>query len=399
MAGKQVQVAGDGLPANLAGMTKNQLYDIMSQMKTLIDQNQQQARQILIQNPLLTKALFQAQIMLGMVHPPQVIPNIEKPPPQHSQQSTQLTQQSNNQATQSLSGQMGVKDQAGASQMQTPARMQHQNQPAMATSSAAVPAVHIQPQPTPLHPLQTPQQPRGHLQPQVAATSHSQSPQLPNLPTLPLHSSSQPPPLHPSQMPTHSTQLQQPLQTTGIPHLPLQPPLPPQPRPHSLGNFQHQYPSQMGTNMSFQHAGPPQHLAQPMFHPGTKPPASIGPSFSHPQHQLPSQPPPQSVYQVGNMPLGTEFNNQVTSSMQVDRGSAWMSAPPENSSLTQLSAPPSLVPGQMGPGNQPPRAQSLSPEMEKALLQQVMSLTPDQINLLPPEQRNQVLQLQQILRQ
>ena len=40
----------------------------------------------------------------------------------------------------------------------------------------------------------------------------------------------------------------------------------------------------------------------------------------------------------------------------------------------------------------------LTPEMEKALLQQVMGLTPEQINLLPPEQRNQVLQLQEMLR-
>lgn len=40
----------------------------------------------------------------------------------------------------------------------------------------------------------------------------------------------------------------------------------------------------------------------------------------------------------------------------------------------------------------------LSPEMEQALLQQVRSLTPEQINMLPPEQRNQVLQLQQMLR-
>ncbi|KAK9926291.1 hypothetical protein M0R45_023529 [Rubus argutus] len=62
MAGKQI--SGDGLPANIAGMSKNQLYEIMSQMKTLIEQNQQQARQILIHNPLLTKALFQAQISL-----------------------------------------------------------------------------------------------------------------------------------------------------------------------------------------------------------------------------------------------------------------------------------------------------------------------------------------------
>lgn len=34
MAGKQI--GGDGgIPANLAGMTKSQLYDIMSQMKVL----------------------------------------------------------------------------------------------------------------------------------------------------------------------------------------------------------------------------------------------------------------------------------------------------------------------------------------------------------------------------
>ncbi|MBA0852373.1 hypothetical protein Goshw_004496 [Gossypium schwendimanii] len=85
--------------------------------------------------------------------------------------------------------------------------------------------------------------------------------------------------------------------------------------------------------------------------------------------------------------------------MQADRGSSWMSSQPDNSTLTQLQGSSALVPSQMGSGNQPSRPASLTPEMEKALLQQVMSLTPEQINLLPPEQRNQVLQLQQILRQ
>lgn len=57
---------------------------------------------------------------------------------------------------------------------------------------------------------------------------------------------------------------------------------------------------------------------------------------------------------------GTEFNNQVGSNMQADRGSAWMSAPPENPALTQLSAaPPLLVPGQMGPSNQSARPPSV----------------------------------------
>lgn len=116
-----------------------------------------------------------------------------------------------------------------------------------------------------------------------------------------------------------------------------------------------------------------------------------------------------------------------------------MAGPPESSTMTLLPGPQPMVPGQMGPGNQPIRAPpviffdtefhillsanlsngsifffinffiyqrgsgllviQLTPEMEKALLQQVMSLTPEQINLLPPEQRNQVLQLQQMLRQ
>jgi hypothetical protein len=37
-------------------------------------------------------------------------------------------------------------------------------------------------------------------------------------------------------------------------------------------------------------------------------------------------------------------------------------------------------------------------DQQRALLQQVMSLTPEQINLLPPEQQSQVLKLQQALR-
>ncbi|XP_015882988.2 uncharacterized protein LOC107418807 [Ziziphus jujuba] len=392
MAGKQI--AGDGLSANIAGMSKNQLYDIMSQMKALIEQNQQQARQILVQNPLLTKALFQAQIMLGMVQPPQAIPNIQPPASQHPQQSAQPTQLSNIQAGRPLPGQVGMQDQTGASQIQAPPReQQHQNQPAIPMSSAAV---NIQSQPMPFHPLQTPQPPKGHLNPQVAPTSLPQSSQLPNIPALPLHHSSQPPPLHQPQMPTSSGQLQQPLQSGGIPHMQLQPPLPPQPRPPTMPNFHHQYPLQMGGNMGFQHGGAPQHLSQPMFHPGSKPPSSIGSSFPHGQPPLSNQPPgppPQSAYQPGGMHLGTEFNNQM------DRGSGWMSGAPENPALPQLSGPPSLIPGQMGLGNPSSRPPSLTPEMEKALLQQVMSLTPEQINLLPPEQRNQVLQLQQILRQ
>ena len=60
----------DQITDALSKMPRAALYDIMAQMKSLIQQNQQQARQILVTNPSLTRALFQAQILLGMLKNP-----------------------------------------------------------------------------------------------------------------------------------------------------------------------------------------------------------------------------------------------------------------------------------------------------------------------------------------
>ncbi|XVF53907.1 hypothetical protein PTKIN_Ptkin05aG0137200 [Pterospermum kingtungense] len=337
--------------------------------------------------------------MLGMVKPPQVIPTIQPSVSQQSQQSAQPAPQPNIQPAQSLPGQIGLQDQAAASLIQPPVRKQHQTQSGTQISAANVPAANLQSPAMPPHSLQAPLQTKGHLNPPM---SLPQSSQVPNVPTLPLHSSSQPSHHHhQTHMPTVTSQLQQPLHTSGIPHMPLQPPMPPQARAPSAPTFHHQYAPQMGPNVGFQHPGAPQHLSQPMFHSGSKPPSGLGPSFPQGQPPHTNQLPPQSMHQnqAGALHMGSEFGNQVGGSMQTDRGPSWMSSQPDNSSLTQLQGPPTLVSSQMGPGNQPPRPASLTPEMEKALLQQVMSLTPEQINLLPPEQRNQVLQLQQILRQ
>jgi len=40
----------------------------------------------------------------------------------------------------------------------------------------------------------------------------------------------------------------------------------------------------------------------------------------------------------------------------------------------------------------------LPPDVESVLLQQVLNLTPEQLSSLPPEQQQQVIQLQQALR-
>nr|GMD70666.1 cleavage stimulating factor 64 [Ipomoea batatas] len=60
--------------SNIVGKSKKELYDIMCEMKKLMEQNEEQARQILIENPTLARDLFHAQIMLGMVQPTQPSP-------------------------------------------------------------------------------------------------------------------------------------------------------------------------------------------------------------------------------------------------------------------------------------------------------------------------------------
>eukprot|EP00897_Mesotaenium_endlicherianum_P001129 jgi/Mesen1/11016/ME000098S10406 len=59
----------DALTNQLAGMSRQQLYDLLAQMKVLIQTNHSQARSVLIANPQLARGLFQAQVMLGMVKP------------------------------------------------------------------------------------------------------------------------------------------------------------------------------------------------------------------------------------------------------------------------------------------------------------------------------------------
>lgn len=368
MAGNQV--TGDGLSVNLAGMSKNQLYDIMSQMKALIEQNQDQARQILIQNPLLTKALFQAQIMLGMLQPPQEIPKIQPAGTQHlTQQATPPAQQSTGQNN-LLPGQSNLRDQ----------------------TSAPIPTSSISPSnpSLPSHQLQPIQPGRSHMNTQSAPTLPS--PQSSNMGALPHHYSTPSPSVIQPTMPPVSAPLQQPLHMSSMSHLPLQPPLPPQPRPSSMPPaFPHQNYSHMGPNAGFQHQGAPQmHHSQPMFHSGSRPPTSMAPPFSQGQPPLPNQQLSQTLYQGGGSHVGMDFNQMGT---QPERGSTWMPESAAGTGTLLSGASPPFLP------QHTPRPASLTADMEKALLQQVMSLTPEQINLLPPDQRNQVLQLQQMLRQ
>ncbi|KAG0491413.1 hypothetical protein HPP92_004811 [Vanilla planifolia] len=384
----QQQLSGDGFTSHIAGMSKSQLYDIMSQMKVLIDQNPKQARQILIDNPLLTRALFQAQIMLGMVQPPQVMPNVQ----QHAfpqQQVTQIGQKPISQTTQSLPAHAGLQVQSSSAQPSVPARQQQQTQPSIPITSASLPPSNFQPSPVISSPAHLSQPSTGYFGSHPAPPSHTS--QIHNIPIPPAHPHY---PILQSHIPMVS-QAQSSLQNPGIFHQPLQPPLPQQPRP-PMQPFPHQPSSQMLHNLGFQPSSKPQPLlSQHLFH------SSSVPSSSFPQGQppLPSQPPPQQLYQ-GGPPIASDFRNQPGTSMQPERR-PWIPGLTEKPTAgVQLPGPTSVPLGQIAPSPSalPPRLPLLSPEMEKAVLQQVLSLTPEQINLLPPEQRNQVLEIQEILR-
>ncbi|XP_065017378.1 cleavage stimulating factor 64-like isoform X1 [Musa acuminata AAA Group] len=386
---QQQQLPGDGFTSQFGGLSKAQIYDIMSQMKALMEQNEQQARQILVDNPLLTRALFQAQIMLGMVQPPKVIPNIQQALSQP--QPAEFKQPPNIQSSQTLPVEVGAQGESSSSQTMLPARPQHPSQPSISISPASVASLTSQSQAMATA-LSAPQIKNFPIV-QVPSVQPPQSSQNQNI--------SLPAPAHPhystlsSHLPVVSVQPQQTLQNPGVFSQVLQPPLPLPPRPVARQPFTHQLPPQIAHSAGFQPSSAPQHLlTQPLFQSGVTPPSS----FVQGQPPLPSQPPPQHLYQQVSSHIGPEYGNQTGTgtALPADRGAPWAPGPPEMTKAgTQLPGPPLMATGTSG---QPPRS-SVTPEMEKALLQQVMSLTPEQINLLSPEQRNQVLQLQEMLRQ
>ncbi|CAO2834148.1 unnamed protein product [Amaranthus hypochondriacus] len=94
----QSPVGNDPLTHHLAKMSKSQLSQALHDMKIIAMQNKDLARQLLVANPQLSKALFQAQIILGMVKPQMLqMPNIRQQAPNPAipkpQPSMQLTMQ------------------------------------------------------------------------------------------------------------------------------------------------------------------------------------------------------------------------------------------------------------------------------------------------------------------
>ncbi|GJN28590.1 hypothetical protein PR202_gb16789 [Eleusine coracana subsp. coracana] len=89
----QYGLGNDPLTHFLARMSRHQLHEIMSELKSLATQNKELSKQFLQEIPQLPKALFQAQIMLGMVTPQMMqMAKSQQPSSSLSQSSSHLTE-------------------------------------------------------------------------------------------------------------------------------------------------------------------------------------------------------------------------------------------------------------------------------------------------------------------
>eukprot|EP00887_Chlorella_sp_A99_P006185 scaffold3.g6185.t1 len=306
-------VPADQITALLARKTRSELYDYLAQMQGLLRQNPHQARELLVGNPQLSKALFQMQVILGLVGNPlgDVAPKGIAPPSVF------------------------------------PSRHGH---------GALEPGPPGGPEPAP--PMGQGPQPMG------------QGP-LPGIKPPPMGQG--PPPMGYQGAP--------PMQAAA---LPMQPPPYMQPPPQQANGYQpppmQQVPPPMGGYQPAPMQQQPQYL----------PPEPLPPA-------VPMAPPTQPMQPLPADPrLGT-----AAPPVDPRRAPGTGVAPRPMVSLAhaQHAAPPAQQPAPV-PAQAPPAAPvgaGMTPEQQQALLQQVMSLTPQQIEQLPPAQKAQVLALQQQL--
>ncbi|XP_012446289.1 cleavage stimulating factor 64 isoform X1 [Gossypium raimondii] len=350
----------DPLTLHLARMSRNQLNEIMSELKKMATQNKELARELLLSKPQLLKAIFQAQIMLGMVTP-QVLqmPNIRQPLGQPAQIPLQDGQHSLQPTAQTLSPmvQAGLIPKVQSQIASVPLNSLARNQVSATLQSTLQPRTQL------------PQHSSNYVLPPAAA--HSGVPKIPSLNTS----------VRPQIQVANSSSLNQQLQPSLL---------------HSgqlaTANLSHS--SRMVSPNVVMQSAPLPHpsLSDTSFQPGP----SITPGIAEKSNIVQNH---------------SEAISQPPKMVKLDGGKSSSSSVGLN--VTNVSGSKTLQTFGVdsAPVNQVPRAQEvqyaekqisqpqLAPDVESVLLQQVLNLTPEQLSSLPPEQRQQVIQLQQALRQ
>ncbi|XP_038725894.1 cleavage stimulating factor 64-like [Tripterygium wilfordii] len=384
--------ANDPLTLHLASMSRVQLNELMSDLKVMATQNKEQARQLLLSRPQLAKALFQAQIMLGMATPEVLqTPNLRQPPIQPANPSI-------------LEGQRGLQP-TGESLPEMILRV-----PMM--QSVMIPnfpegQVSALPQASLVHnQFSGPPQTLG--QPQHANINVVKQGSFQSVPFA--HANVRP------QIQTASSYLNQ----------QMQPPLPQHAGQLGAANLVKSNRTIL-SNAAVQPSlllHPPSSKATD-FQPGPSLPSGISDSANKVADKTagvandPTWSSRSNAYPNVRMGLAekrifgdaSEASNQPSKLIKLEDGrgasssiggldvpSAIRYVPSQAIAVAPVHANPVIKAENVPYSGKQTSQLQVPTDVESALLQQVMNLTPEQLNLLPAEQRQQVIQLQQALR-
>ncbi|PNY10595.1 cleavage stimulation factor subunit 2 tau variant-like protein [Trifolium pratense] len=375
----QSALANDPLTLHLAKMSRSQLTEIISELKGMATHNKEMSRQLLLSRPQLPKALFQAQIMLGMVTPQMLqMPNLR---------------QVSDQASQSLMNE-GLLGQAQQTLVQTVAALPPYGQSKLQSGLtpyiqegqvSTLPHNPLAPNHNnPLAPNQLTANSKPPMQPRAPLQHHPSNHfvQLGTGQSNLMHPSVRPPPLgslsvRPPIQPVNSTALNQQTHASFLQH------------PVHVGNSTVSHNIQMvrpnasfqaGPSMSSGISGSSKYLNMSSGVENTGMVRDIPESFTRPS----------KLTKLNDGRGGSSLPAE-TSIMPVSNGSSHM--------LGTSSIPVPVVPkAEVRHSDQQSSQPQLPSDVESALLQQVLNLTPEQLSSLPPDQQQQVIQLQQALK-
>ncbi|XP_067313448.1 cleavage stimulation factor subunit 2 isoform X2 [Pseudorasbora parva] len=368
--------APESISRAVASLPPEQMFELMKQMKLCVQNSPQEARNMLLQNPQLAYALLQAQVVmrivdpeiaLKMLHRPAVVQPINpSPQPGPVPVPTQPLPQPNAPVSQPqpMSG-MHVN---GAPQMMQPPQMGGGVPGPMPGQGPMGPAGGMQPQIgiPPGGPVPMDRGPGNLQDSSVGAASQAaiERPQVPIVdPRAPMRGAPQVPP--------------------GIPPRGLLGDGPNDPRGGSLVNVTGDVvePGRGYIGGPPQHQGPPMHMAPPDMRATHD--MRGGPMMGEPRGPMMEQRGP-PMEARGRDPRAVDARGAISGQRVPVAGG--MQGPPPHS--MGQSAPPAVRPG--------PTSDVSSQDHEKAaLIMQVLQLTPEQIAMLPPEQRQSILILKE----
>ncbi|XP_057205843.1 cleavage stimulation factor subunit 2 isoform X4 [Triplophysa rosa] len=327
--------APESISRAVASLPPEQMFELMKQMKLCVQNSPQEARNMLLQNPQLAYALLQAQVVMRIVDPEIALKMLHRPP---------VVQPVN---PNSLPGAV-------------PVTTQPLPQPSAPVSQPQqMPGMHVNGAPQMMQP---PQMGGG-----VPGPMPGQGPMGPAVPIVdpraPMRGAPSGPP--------------------GIPPRGLLGDGPNDPRGGSLVNVTGDVvePGRGYIGGPPQHQGPPMHMAPPDM----RGPHDMrgGPIMGEPRGPMmePRGPPMEAR---GRDPRAVDARGPI-SGQRVPVAAGMQGPPPHGMGQ---SAPPAARPG--------PTSDVSSQDHEKAaLIMQVLQLTPEQIAMLPPEQRQSILILKE----